>query len=261
MVAARYRIRGQDAVGINWRVGDTGSEIASRCALGLSRVSFRPAFSFNLFAFVLSRLRRGTAETPGSRCCSLTAWAAAISGVFKTVGRIKTMSFRAVLAVRTAVNRLPNIGMSIRNGTPERLVDLVRTDEPAKHDGVAVSHGDFGGKRAFVRVGHIAHPGYLGVAVDVVDFLVDIHHHQTVGIDEGRDVQFHTHRQLRIRGTITVGAAVSAPGDIRHGFTDKELRGFRLRGLDARALDDAWRGRPPPPPVTPPPSVGPILPK
>ena len=131
----------------------------------------------------------------------------------------------------------------MQQGHPAFVLVLFRTDEAAKDDGVAIFDGDLGRKRALVGVGNIAHAGNLGIAVDVVDFLLDIHHHQAVGIDKRRDVQRDADLQLVIGGT---GAGANAAvvinaADIGHRAADKKLRFLGLRSLNARTLNDGNR--------------------
>ena len=128
----------------------------------------------------------------------------------------------------------------LQDGNAAFVLVLFRADEPAEDDGVAIPDGDLGGKRALVGVGNIAHAGNGRGAVDVVNFLRDVHDHQSLGVDERRDIQRDAYLQLIVRGA---GAAADAAvvinaGDVRYGVTHKKLRLLRLGGLNARTLDN-----------------------
>ena len=70
------------------------------------------------------------AETPASRCPSMMVFVAAINGVFKTVGRIRTMSSSRCLELLRWLNSLPSSGMSCKNGTPVLPVDFAFLMKP-----------------------------------------------------------------------------------------------------------------------------------
>ena len=89
-------------------------------------------------------------------------------------------------------------------------------------------------------LGTLPTPSMGVLASHIINFLIDVHDHQAVGIDERRDIQLDTDRQLRVRRAIANSSAtVITTGDIRKRLADKKLSRFGLRSLDARALDDA----------------------
>ena len=161
----------------------------------------------------------------------------ASSGVFKTVGRISTSSSLRVLLLERALNKAPSSGMSCSKGTPLLAEIFFRINGAAEDDAVAVLHRHIG-RQGFWPCWALADAVNVGVAGDVVNFLVDLHHHQTVGIDEWRDVQCHTDRELRVGRADARGAAVVSAGHIRHRVADEERGRLRLESLDARLLDD-----------------------
>ena len=74
----------------------------------------------------------------------------------------------------------------------------------------------------------------------IINFLVDVHDNEAVGIDEWSHVQLDANRHLRIGIPAIVGdTTIVGAGDIRNRLADKKLRGLGLRSLDARTLDDA----------------------
>src|SRR5205814_1662273 len=62
-------------------------------------------------------------------------------------------------------------------------------NQAAKDDGVAVADGDFGDGLLLAGDGHLTDVGEIDRAAGALDLLVDVHDHQAVGIDQGRDFE------------------------------------------------------------------------